>query len=251
MPEAVSAAALTRPAASAAPAPSPWPTPRSSSGRKPSRSAARACAGSGDRLASRQWSSAVASAACSAAAAAVATNPSSRTGIFCVRAARMAPAIAANSRPPTRRNASSGSLRPVPWKASAASTTSALRTRIDASAPDPDPTQSAPLPPNSAANKAAATVELPTPRSPRQSRSVPPAIASMPKAMVAAQPRSSSAASSVMSAVGMCSARSNTFSPRSLAMQIWLIAAPPAAQSSTAFAVAATGRGEMPWRATP
>ena len=40
---------------------------------------------------------------------------------------------------------------------------------------------------------AAAIVVLPMPISPMQSRSVPPAIASMPKAMVAAQSRSDSA----------------------------------------------------------
>ncbi len=39
----------------------------------------------------------------------------------------MAPAMAANSRPPTRRSTSNGSPRWPPWSATAASTTSALR----------------------------------------------------------------------------------------------------------------------------
>ena len=111
MPELVSAAALTMPAARAAPAPSPWLMPRSSSGARPSCSAAFACARLG-RQAGEQamverrgigWHE-------STAAAAVAAKPSSSTGTFSMRAARMAPAIAANSRPPTRRSTSSGSL---------------------------------------------------------------------------------------------------------------------------------------------
>ncbi len=77
-----------------------------------------------------------------------------------------------------------------------------------ASTPVPGPTQSAALPPKSAAKSAAATVVLPMPISPMQSRSMPPAVASMPNAMVAAQAASSSAGSSVMSPVGMSSARS-------------------------------------------
>jgi hypothetical protein len=73
----------------------------------------------------------------------------------------------------------------------------------------------------------------------------------MPKAMVAAQPRSSIAASWAMSAVGTSSARSKTCRPRSLAAQSWLIAAPPAAASSTNCAVRSTGSEERPRSAMP
>jgi hypothetical protein len=76
-------------------------------------------------------------------------------------------------------------------------------------------------------------VVLPIPISPMHRRSVPPAIASMPNAIVAAQVRSSMAASTEISPVGTSSARSKIFRPRSLATQIWLIAAPPAAKFST------------------
>ena len=51
------------------------------------------------------------SAAWSTAAAAVVAKPSMITGMRWMRAARIAPAIAANSRPPTRRSTSSGSSR--------------------------------------------------------------------------------------------------------------------------------------------
>jgi hypothetical protein len=73
----------------------------------------------------------------------------------------------------------------------------------------------------------------------------------MPKAMVAAQPRSSSAGSTAISPVGRSSARSNTFSPRSAAAQNWLIGAVPAAARATVSRVAAADRGETSRRATP
>ena len=68
-----------------------------------------------------------------------------------------------------------------------------------------------------------------------------PWIASMPKAIVAAQPASSSAGSTVMSPVGISSASSNTFSPRPRWPQIWLMAAPPAAKFDTMAAVTEAG----------
>ena len=109
--------------------------------------------------------------------------------------------------------------------------------------PVPRPTQSEAGPPNSAAKIAAAMVVLPIPISPMQRRSIPPATASMPKAMVAAQSASSIAASAVMSPVGISSARSSTLRPRSLARQIWLMAAPPRAKFSTICSVTSAGIG--------
>ena len=88
---------------------------------------------------------------------------------------------------------------------------------------------------------AAADVVLPMPISPRQSRSAPPASASMPKAMVATQARSSSASPCVKSPVGKSSARSKTLKPRSKAAQIWLMAAPPAAKFSSIWRVTVWG----------
>lgn len=54
-----------------------------------------------------------------------------------------------------------------------------------------------------------------------------------------------------MSAVGMSSARSNTFRPRSAAAQIWLIAAPPAAKVSTICRLTSAGKAETPRSAMP
>ena len=68
-----------------------------------------------------------------------------------------------------------------------------------------------------------------------------PWIASMPKAMVAAPAASSSAGSTVMSAVGISSASSNTFNPRPRWPQIWLTAAPPAEKFATMAAVTEAG----------
>src|SRR5918998_1109037 len=85
---------------------------------------------------------------------------------------------------------------------------------------------------------AAATVVLPMPISPRARRSAPPAIASMPKAMVATQAFSFSAGPSTMSSLGISRARSKTLKPRLRLAQIWLMAAPPAAKAGGFWGVA-------------
>ena len=111
------------------------------------------------------------------------------------------------------------------------STASALRAIIAASAPEPGPTQSAPLPPNSAAKIAAATVVLPTPISPMAEQ-----IDAAGDRLHAEGHGGGAAALVERGVLGdiagrQVSARSKTFRPRSWAMQIWLIAAPPAAQA--------------------
>ncbi len=90
-------------------------------------------------------------------------------------------------------------------------------------------------------HRAAAMVVLPMPISPSASTSAPPAMACMPKAMVAAQARSSSAASCVMSGVGRSRARSNTRRPASKLAQIWFTAAFPSVKAATICFVTAPG----------
>ena len=77
------------------------------------------------------------------AAAAPATRPSSSTGMRRARAARIAPAMAAISRPPSRRSTSRGSASAARWCASARSITAALRAMPAASSPVPGPAQDA------------------------------------------------------------------------------------------------------------
>ncbi len=70
---------------------------------------------------------------------------------------------------------------------------------------------------------------------------MPPEIASIPKATVATKPVRSKASAIVMSGVGTSRASSNTLRLMSSAMQIWLIAAPPAAKFATICFVTEAG----------
>ncbi len=156
--------------------------------------------------------------------------------------------MAANSLPPTRRRISSGSRNCLCWggpsRAIANSTASRCWTNCEFSCPSGS--QSDTSPPKRAMESAAATVLLPTPISVTQRRSAPPAIASIPKAIVAAQAASSSASAAAMSGVGRSSARSKTLRPTLLCMAARETGLPPAATSSTMSWVALMGSTVTP-----
>ena len=144
----------------------------------------------------------------------------------CCRAARMAPAMAAFA-PAEAASTSRGSPKvlPVPLERRLDRRHLARQSRIVEAGAAADPVRAGTA--EQGGVDPAAAVVLPMPSSPTQRRSVPPAIASMPKAMVATQDFSSIAGSSTKSAVGMSRARSKTLKPSPRPAQIWLMAAPP------------------------
>ncbi len=153
MPPWMSAAARMRPAASAAPrALAEAHAEIEQRPQRPIASSRRPCAGSAERWPNWQWSSAVESRARRARQRRRSRHSRRRSpGCGSCAPRGSAPAMAASSRPPSRRSTSSGSSRWPAWVASAWSTTAALWAMPSASRPVPRPTQSRPLPPNSPA----------------------------------------------------------------------------------------------------
>src|SRR6516225_8827542 len=159
--------------------------------RLPRRPAARCTSADGrikdkDRFSSAetcpttQWSRACGSATYNTAAAAVDAKPSSTTGTRPSRAAMTAPVIAANSRPPSRRSTSKGSLAAGRWHAIASPTAARLASRAAPATPDPGPVHISASPPNSPPHNAAAVVVLPMPISPSANVSIPGSTAIIP-----------------------------------------------------------------------
>ena len=152
-------------------------------------------------------------------------KPSSSTGMRFCRALRIAPVIAAISRPPRHCSISSGSV--PAWRLSPARTAVVFRARPASSTPVPRPTQSSAMPPNRAQARAAAEVVLPMPISPRISRSVPGVMAVQPAFRAASRSASSIALIRVKSPVGRSSSSATTDSVAPKVFASWLIAAPP------------------------
>jgi replicative DNA helicase Mcm len=111
--------------------------------------------------------------ATAARAAAVVMNPSSSTGVFCSRASRIVPVIAASSYPPTARRTANPSDESEQCRSRTVSTTSILCSSCSPLTPLPGPTNSLIGQSRRAPITADETVVLPIPISPRATSCIP------------------------------------------------------------------------------
>ena len=133
------------------------------------------------------------------------------------RAARTAPAIAANSRPPKQRKTCTAFVMVSRLMRTPSRTTSAFLARPSPETPVPGPVHSSAMPPNKPWPSAAAAVVLAIPISPRHNTSQPGVTAFMPIENAWRNSGSSIAGSWVKSQVGLSSESSNTRSSASIA----------------------------------